>query len=695
MHGLQQHSLKTVSPKGATAFVHQNSLPLLPPKIATKTLVHQSSLPTIVSPKPIISNNQGLPKKFLPTTNPSTTLFSSPTPTKQGVPSSTSPQANTLFASPKPIGTTKQGSSLSRNSSNETKTTTTTTAPSSTAKPCSLPGFDPDLKFGAKPSEIRAAAKQNRDKAKVDHSRKDEVRKREEAAALRMKKIKDEIDAIKQKEQEESDREAVAAVDRERFDFNEAKLLAKALETGAPRGVVNHHQHSKPTTVKEDKATNSSIVPRKNEHVKPVRPPPAPARKRSNVEAEAVSRGTKELALEEMMAERRSVNQQKKEEEDEQQPPRRQLSDMNMPMDELMHFQQAIPSGDTNPNLSISAAVLATAPPPPAKTSLEATPTGKLRKVPARRGVERTPSNRIPEMRRRANQRDLLFDDDDKHRASSAPTSTSGGATSKVVPAAEGTSKSSMIAAREALDAAKVEDERKISMAQKAELDKAKAHFDKGHDLCWKDNDSAGALVDYRKALFTRESVLGKYHEETGRSYFWIGKSLTKLKDFDEALMAFSRAMRIFERVLKKSNKYNIWTVTAIEGVFRQMDDPDADCASYKERLEASIRREQSGDQLRKRGKLAEAIVEYREAIDNLDEYHPDAADLYCKIAIIMRQQGEFDRALEEYRYASEIYELSLGAEHPETVKTLNQLIEKKRLNQKSLALMEKLKLRN
>jgi Tetratricopeptide repeat len=75
--------------------------------------------------------------------------------------------------------------------------------------------------------------------------------------------------------------------------------------------------------------------------------------------------------------------------------------------------------------------------------------------------------------------------------------------------------------------------------------------------------------------------------------------------------------------------------------------------------------------------------------------YHSDAADLYCKIAIILRQQGEFEKALEENRYALEIYELSLGAEHPETVKTLSQTMEKKRLNQVSLALMEKLGLGN
>jgi hypothetical protein len=56
---------------------------------------------------------------------------------------------------------------------------------------------------------------------------------------------------------------------------------------------------------------------------------------------------------------------------------------------------------------------------------------------------------------------------------------------------------------------------------------------------------------------------------------------------------------------------------------------------------------------------------------------------------------GEFDKALEENRFALEIYELSLGPEHPETVKTLNRTMEKKRFNQLSLALLEKLDLEN
>jgi len=56
---------------------------------------------------------------------------------------------------------------------------------------------------------------------------------------------------------------------------------------------------------------------------------------------------------------------------------------------------------------------------------------------------------------------------------------------------------------------------------------------------------------------------------------------------------------------------------------------------------------------------------------------------------------GEFKLALEENRFALEIYELSFGPKHPETIKTLNQTMEKKRLDQVSLALREKLNIKS
>jgi len=226
------------------------------------------------------------------------------------------------------------------------------------------------------------------------------------------------------------------------------------------------------------------------------------------------------------------------------------------------------------------------------------------------------------------------------------------------------------------------EEKRKID-AQRNKLDEAKRCFEEGHRLCWKFQDSHSALGEYRKALFIFEGLLGKYHEDTGKTYYWVGQSLVKIEECDEALVAFSRALRIFYRVLAKNHKYRKWTDTAISEIFHDMDDPD-DYNSYKAALDDSISREVAGDRFRKEKLFSQAISEYRAAIEFLQGYHPDSADLHSKIAIILRRMGEFDKALEENRFALEIYELSLGPEHPETVKTLNRTMERKRFNQLS-----------
>ena len=350
---------------------------------------------------------------------------------------------------------------------------------------------------------------------------------------------------------------------------------------------------------------------------------------------------------------------------------------------------------------------------------------GGVQGAPSRRGVTRTPSNLVPEMRRKASRRDLMFDDDAidiipsakdiikklKRRESTGSRDlTPAPEDEKESPSPEDEKESPSAAPNETLaivpaipvkkkqqPSAEKSQTRKELDEQREKLEGAKASFQKGHDLCWKFQDSSGALGEYRNALIVRETLLGKFHEDTGRSYYWIGRSLVKLEEYDEGLMAFTRALRIFERVLLKNHKYVRWVNTAIDNVFKEQDMEDAEEArdEYKKAMEASIASEREGDACRKKGQHAQAIDKYRDAIDNIEQYHPDAADLFCKIAIILRGQGEFDQALEEYRYASEIYELSLGADHPETVKTLNTLIEKKRLNQISMASMEKLELKN
>eukprot|EP00934_Nitzschia_sp_Nitz4_P005341 Nitzschia sp. Nitz4//scaffold79_size90958//67649//69877//NITZ4_005035-RA/size90958-processed-gene-0.40-mRNA-1//-1//CDS//3329558279//5331//frame0 len=676
----------------------------------------------------------------------------------------------------KPVATPRQSfKEMIQNLPNTIKKTPALPPPSSTPtkapdKP-SLPKPHPNettsMVLGAKPSEIRAAAKLLNEKMKQEQIHMDKIRKREAEATMRIRKIRAEIESIKERERAQNE-EALAHVQMEREGTpvkeptSPKPVAAKnipAPQVPPPPGTPRTPQGDIVFDFEEEQeiAPSNPMVDR----LSPLRP----TRKRPKAVVEQV-KGAKALALEELKVERQTSFESQRQSSmeslqlDKQVASRNfsnsamremneSISLVNMPMDELAHFREM--RNNISDHKSISTASSSREGSRHREYRRDVGGRQMMRRAPNRRMLDRKPSNHVPEMRRRANQRDLLFveggmdnnesdledsksfvDDDEElddpeieinlpppavppiqppspiidstappkpsdilkrnaqkeqEKGDTNTTTTTKKLETSVTAPAESVSK-------RAKDLARREEERIQKLAQKEELDQAKANFNAGHDLCWKYNDSANALVEYRKALYIRESILGKYHEETGRSYFWIGKSLTKLQEYEEALMAFSRSMRIFARVLKQTDKYNIWAATAVESVFRQMDITFIDFPAYKESLQNSIRHEQEGDQFRKQGKVADAIHSYREAIDHLEEHHPDSADLYCKIAILLRQQGEFDRALEEYQYASEIYEQSLGAEHPDTVKTLNQLIEKKKLNQKSMALMEKLKFR-
>jgi len=145
----------------------------------------------------------------------------------------------------------------------------------------------------------------------------------------------------------------------------------------------------------------------------------------------------------------------------------------------------------------------------------------------------------------------------------------------------------------------KMDEEKQKMDSQRKKLNEARDYFEEGHRLCWKFQDSHSALGEYRKALFIREGFLGKYHEETGITYYWVGRSLLKLKEHDEALVALSRAKRIFERVTAHDSKYLNWTETAIADVFLEMDNHDVDFNTYKAALDSSISHERTGDVLR------------------------------------------------------------------------------------------------
>lgn len=541
--------------------------------------------------------------------------------------------------------------------------------------------------MAAKPSEIRAAARAVRAAVKAERERQERMLQEEQAAQMKMNKIRAEIDAIKEREKnvgywvEEIPTASVR---------NRAENAKDAMESSS-RGI-----DGSPFGPSEDGPNQVSNIERLLECM---------GDEQTSDESELKEMGKCLLVEMEKSFVQLSSNSDHL---------KGNVLQRNYHQDELPVSTVAVASGNE----------------PARHRELRSTNEGRPEKVPSARppprqrsGLSsrrppRTPSNLVPEMRRRANQRDLMFDDEVLHPASEihsisshSPNTASGLAAS--TPGAEATTlkpssakclnvnlandtlttQSSLIAEgkkSEKIDQDQekavssqlslevplsppkadfsledsgpssaqlltsprpsifrnsttmtpltpisdsgrlkiMEEEKRKLEAQRKKLDEAREYFQEGHDLCWKLQDSARALGEYRKALFIRESLLGKYHDETGRSYYWIGKSLVKLKEYEEALVAFSRALRIFERVLTKAHKYRKWTDAAIAAVFREMDDPDADYALYMKSLDDSIAHERAGDSYRKKQAFALAISEYRAAIENIEEYHPGTSEI-------------------------------------------------------------------
>jgi hypothetical protein len=165
-------------------------------------------------------------------------------------------------------------------------------------------------------------------------------------------------------------------------------------------------------------------------------------------------------------------------------------------------------------------------------------PMQKMRKAPVNRGVQRTPSNLVPEMRRRANQRDLFYDDDHlQHLPSNqmSPMSTHSPVTGENMSSSnnnvsklQSLKNSSMHAktpeqqsnvptksttrtpircsitttskthTQDPKHIAKLEEEKQKNEETQKKLEEAKECFQEGYDQCWKFQNSAGVSILFK-----------------------------------------------------------------------------------------------------------------------------------------------------------------------------------------------------
>jgi tetratricopeptide (TPR) repeat protein len=156
----------------------------------------------------------------------------------------------------------------------------------------------------------------------------------------------------------------------------------------------------------------------------------------------------------------------------------------------------------------------------------------------------------------------------------------------------------------------------------------AEVQFSRGFDLLYKVHDNDAALVEFQKCLTIRESILGKDHRDTGKTYCFVAHALREKRDYDEAVGQYRRALRVLVTLLGKDHNHSKDVVSCIDDVLRAKGLNDQEASQYLTTLLFSLESKNRGDQALEEGNTDVAIGEYRKAlqVENLPDgrIHPD-----------------------------------------------------------------------
>jgi tetratricopeptide (TPR) repeat protein len=206
----------------------------------------------------------------------------------------------------------------------------------------------------------------------------------------------------------------------------------------------------------------------------------------------------------------------------------------------------------------------------------------------------------------------------------------------------------------------------------------AEVQFSRGFDLLYKVHDSESALAEFKKCLAIRESILGKDHRDTGKTYCFVGHALREKRDYDSSLGDYRRALRVLVTLLGKDHNHTKDVISCIDDVLKAKGLNDSHAAEYLTTLLKSLEYKRNGDTAVQDGNTSVAVNFYRKAliVENLPDgrNHPDTADIYTCIANSFAKQGELQKAAVEFGSALGIYASTLGGDHRDTMEALENI---------------------
>jgi len=209
----------------------------------------------------------------------------------------------------------------------------------------------------------------------------------------------------------------------------------------------------------------------------------------------------------------------------------------------------------------------------------------------------------------------------------------------------------------------------------------AEVQFSRGFDLLYKIHDNEAALQEFNKSLKIRETILGKDHRDTGKTYCFVGHTLREMRDFDNSLGQYRSALRILVALLGKNHSHTKDVISCVDDVLKAKGYPDGQVSDYLTCLLTSMEHKRNGDELMESngGDFDLAIEAYKKAliveeIDVIGKYHPDTAEIYSKIGSCMARTGDLKKACVEYGNALSIYAVTLGSDHRDTKEALKHI---------------------
>ena len=191
--------------------------------------------------------------------------------------------------------------------------------------------------------------------------------------------------------------------------------------------------------------------------------------------------------------------------------------------------------------------------------------------------------------------------------------------------------------AREIYESPKNDPTKHAEEIKSCQLNLARTHHSRGVYYQRK-GDYDNSVLEHRKAIALRESLLGRSHLETARSHYVMGCALSDRGDFDEAMAELRRALRCRLKVFGKDHLDCIEVVENIATVLHAKGEDMEVIAEYKNILLKSIELENEGDTECEQGNLEHGIIYYKKAISLesqlLGDLHPTTCDLYLRIAV-------------------------------------------------------------